>query len=634
MDKRGYITMKKNEENVLFFALSTLNRNPKRFHYCQEENEEKECFHCIGISQLEPGTKLILHNLAKRGEKLNRIVILESQETMQEIEGAETIIDQEFWEDSEGKVCSTSNFYKQRIKDYIRERYDKKILLNDEENIIKADGEETHIQSTDQKKVCYSDSELDDLFYDIIVGKQTERDADNHIVCYQENSLEQLMGIIEKIKGDQGKKINLYVDTQGGSRTSIQQINAVLELLKDQNVTIKGKYAISGFNGKTDKKYVIQEVSDQYRTYDLVSAMLEFKSYGRGNGLAEYFKTEEDENTKRIIALINQISGAISLCNMEEFESALDKMSELKEIVTNGSEEPKSEIQIVFKDIIDNYQELLEKDRNPFKIIKWCVARKYYQQAITIIESKMPKMLTETEYLYYNCEDKITLDAEKISVENICKTILKQRNQGWKGVENYLFETWCSTISGKRKGLLNGNLLHTWEEKCEKYRCSKNFTITETISGKGLSFDYSKYQEKVKNNSKFLFFALLSSEIKSVRNKVNHAVSEMTEEMIKDALDTYIIIGDKLSLSEKWETNHERVGMRNEKKYTATVKSISKKNNVMLDVKDYDKKGDCLLNLKQSNKSLDDMRKWVGKEITVKVVEENGTNWFAIFEKK
>ena len=54
----------------------------------------------------------------------------------------------------------------------------------------------------------------------------------------------------------------------------------------------------------------------------------------------------------------------------------------------------------------------------------------------------------------------------------------------------------------------------------------------------------------------------------------------------------------------------------------------------MLDVKDYDKKGDCLLNLKQSNKSLDDMRKWVGKEITVKVVEENGTNWFAMFEKK
>ena len=65
----------------------------------------------------------------------------------------------------------------------------------------------------------------------------------------------------------------------------------------------------------------------------------------------------------------------------------------------------------------------------------------------------------------------------------------------------------------------------------------------------------------------FIFFAVLSSAIKEVRNNVNHANAKLTEEKIKDALDTYIVIGNKLHLSEKWRENHKNVEKRNTKRY-------------------------------------------------------------------
>lgn len=607
------------EENVLFISMSTLNQLSMNMYQYKDAGEKTLQY--AGISQLEPGTKQVLCQLATEKKKLHRIVIVESEATRQsEVVG----IDTGFWEnpeEMEGKVHSAVCFYKQRIIDYIKGNYDKPILT-DISNIIEDYANwETHFPDHN----LYSEEDLRTLFYDVPVIEQ--KDVKNAEIPFQENSLEEFMDIIRAIKGEDQKTINLYIDMQGGSRSAAQQINAILELLKDQNVNIKSKYAIPKFNA--GKVSVIREVSDQYRAYDLVSAMIEFKSYGRGAGLEEYFSAEKDENTREVIRLINQISGAISLCNMDAFETALQDMEQLRQSVDSGRIQLNSEIRIVFEDIIDNYRELLGEDSNPFEVIRWCVARKYYQQAITIIESRMPKMLVETEYLYYNHEDKRNFCGQQTDVEAICKNILEKRKQTWKSVENYLFEEWCKKLKKQGNNLLNGMLLNQWKGKYKKNRCDGKFLINDEVSK--VSFDYSVYQKKVTGNSKFLFFAVVSSQIKDIRNKVNHASAKLTEQIIKDALDAYIAIGDELHLSEEWKKNHKNIEERNTKKYTATVKKISKKNkNVMLDVKNYEKKGDCLLDLERSNTSLEEIQKMGNNdEKLVKVIKESATNWFA-----
>ena len=67
------------------------------YQYKSEETGDN-CFYCVGISQLEPGTKQVLYRLALEGKKLHRIVIVESEEARQnEING----IDADFWDDPE-----------------------------------------------------------------------------------------------------------------------------------------------------------------------------------------------------------------------------------------------------------------------------------------------------------------------------------------------------------------------------------------------------------------------------------------------------------------------------------------------------------------------------------------------------
>ena len=184
----------------------------------------------------------------------------------------------------------------------------------------------------------------------------------------------------------------------------------------------------------------------------------------------------------------------------------------------------------------------------------------------------------------------------------------------------------------QKNNILNGTLSNTWQENCPKYHCKEVFIVTDKYNEVDYSFDYSKYHEKIKNNHMFIFFAVLSSAIKEVRNNVNHANAKLTEEKIKDALDTYIVIGNKLHQSEKWRENHKNVEKRNTKRYKATIKSISKKGNVLLYVEDYKKKGDCLLDLRQSRIDINDVQKnMINKEISVKVIKEEGTNTFELF---
>lgn len=238
---REIIHSEDKEENVLFIFLSILNE-VKMYQYKSEETGDN-CFYCVGISQLEPGTKQVLYRLALEGKKLHRIVIVESEEARQnEING----IDADFWDDPEemtDKIHSAVCFYKQRIKDYIRRNNDKPILI-DENTLIKPSEIKQKELPAD---IEYTEEEIRTLFYDVPVSNGKK--SDNTSIQFQENSLEEFMDIIEAIKGNGKKPINLYIDTQGGFRTSTQQMNAILELLKNQNVNIAAKYA-TDFNKK------------------------------------------------------------------------------------------------------------------------------------------------------------------------------------------------------------------------------------------------------------------------------------------------------------------------------------------------------------------------------------------------
>lgn len=556
------------EENVLLLTLSTMGNTIKMSKYQEEQGEDSKKFYCTGISQLEPGTKLILYKLAKAGKKLNRIVIVESEETRKkEVSGiAEAYGDNSNLEYKQKKAWHAVSFYKQRILDYIQRKYDRQIL-SDETNLIENYDEfERHFPDG----VSYSDEELHNLFYDIPTTESCQENDDGETV-YQEQSLPLFMEIIRGIKGETGKRINLYIDTQGGARSAIQQINAVVELLKERNVKICGRYAIPKFRpGEQEKIHMIKEVGESYKAYELVASMTEFKSYGRGSGLTAFFEKDTDPVTQQILGIINRISGAIALCNIDLFDKALKDMKSLKNEIEDNTVTVESQIRLVFQDIINDYSVLLKDERTEFDIVEWCVKKHYYQQAITIIESRMPEMLVECGLLSYNKNDtakNIEKDdancqypyRETCNINELCKKMKVE----WKKTENYLFEQWIYSNERKWKKTyfgatlqLDGKLAENWQEKYPEFNeCERVSLRLREKDNKYFLFKYERFDENVSgsdpNSQIFRMFAALSSVLKDARNGINHANSKLTDEQIKDALETYVILGKELKLTDR-----------------------------------------------------------------------------------
>lgn len=142
-------------------------------------------------------------------------------------------------------------------------------------------------------------------------------------------------------------RINLYVDMQGGSRTSGYVRNTVLSILNNQETSqIQiGKIVATEFNPR--KSWVSQMVdeTDRYRIHDLVSGMNAFIRYGKADMLVKYCEdTGEDED------------------------------SPIKKLV------------LVMKKVDVNYLQLVD----------WCQRKGLTQQALTIIEDKMPEIVSKS----------------------------------------------------------------------------------------------------------------------------------------------------------------------------------------------------------------------------------------------
>lgn len=559
-------------ENVLFFNLSVLAKECKMNKYqgTLKKGTDNVNGNYTGISQLEAGTKHILCQLALEGKKLDRIVMVTSKATR--TDNRQEFVES-FWEDygDDDGQASSMNFYKQRITDYLRRKEDKEIFKDVKDTYYE---ENKNFETIFPDDVTYTDEEIKKLFieiptYDPENDRITEAEKKAHY--YKDKSLELFSEIINQIQGKDNRAVDLYVDMQGGIRSAVSQIDAVLELLKDRNVNIKGRYAIKGYRQDVEKVYAVKLVDDEYKAYELVSAMTEFKRYGRGQGLTEFFTKDEEPETQKITELIRKISDAIALCNVKEFENQIKTLKEINKQteIRTKLKEKNSQMLIVFQDIIADYASLLKDGSTTFDIVKWCVNKSFYQQALTIIESLMPKMLAECGYLQYNPMDEVIVEKEenhkkmKEKIFWVCEQDKRSRNQGWKDNRNILFEQWVHNNTDLREKSIFG----IPDEKVRNISGDTDFkkVILEVGKDKGLQWKrkynstlpdvhYDRYSINLKNNAEgklFCLFAALSKVLKDVRNSSNHANSKESCESVRHLLEGYVAIGNLLKLNEK-----------------------------------------------------------------------------------
>lgn len=373
-------------ENVILLAMSTLSKNIVENHFFFMNNDDKWDYYCK--SQLGPETKMIMSLLDSQGEKVNRIVILATKETI-DIDDIHNV--------------SAVDFYKSEISAYVKEA----------------------IQNEHQ----LSNGELYAMGVNFEVIELGKDDS--------------LVNAVDAIKGNNGKKIDLYIDVQGGVRASTTQINAIVELLSSQGVTIKGRYANNYKYGSLEHE--IKSVDDEYATYELVTAMEIFRKYGRGEQLRTYFDAEKNGFSKQLLTAIDFASDAIGLCDVVRFDEAIDKIATLDELYREDS--VTATLKIIYQDIREDYATIINAKDRAVEQIRWCKNKGFYQQALTILESKMPQVLSQRGIIYHarNSEgvinDIIDNDKKAAFKKDIPNYVLDnylrvKRKSGYKFIDN------------------------------------------------------------------------------------------------------------------------------------------------------------------------------------------------------
>jgi len=528
------IDVEKKTENVLILAMSVLHldrQTTSPIEYKYKDTNGRYIFY--SGSQLVPGTKYIATALDAMDKKLDRIIIINTNETLEEAKI------------KEGKFgISAYEYYKSGVKDYF---LCKNSNHSDESSL----------------KTQYTEKEIEGLFTSI--NKDEE-----HLQPDQ-----YLWKVSQTIKSNESDKyINLYVDTQGGDRNTIVEINAVIDLLRNRNVSVIKRIAID-FNHGNPVQY-IKEVDLQYKTYELFSAMQSFERFGMGGELVEFFKNRESE----LVETVKILTEAIQLCDMNTFDEAIKKLRVIAQAEKNS---PDSKLTIVEQDIIGSYKDILGNinsgDRIIFEEIRWCKEKGYLQQALTLIESKALREVFCSELLYWEPDEFVSDVRQKERNSNYvpCSYDITQKDaivnakKRWEDITTYSVVQWCqkclTSMDYKLRkrnredfiydddfrnayirlsDLSKENIPHNVQDDSHniKLRWSEERGVREYEGTITYLFD--------KNDADLFRFLRLHMALKNQRNTINHASDDSQRrnafEEIKNAINIYLELADKLFL--------------------------------------------------------------------------------------
>ena len=528
--------------NVLLLALSTFGRNvnPNKFIYVDENGKEDKV---IGRYQLDPVPKMLYKTLYQKEQgTLDKIIMLCTSKTLEKVAevpiGTEKIYD-----------ISPIDYFKDQIRDYMR-----------------------------------PDTDDEELFQAIEVDLTSPY-----------HGIQSVITTLRSLKAShEDQTLNLYLDTHGGLRGIQRIMEATVSLLKSEDIDVREAYAVEYSDNGT--KSIVSE-TENIKIYDFVSGVNEFFSCGRADTLMKYkenleqtHEAKKESSSKNIftkeenqlITAISDVATGIQWCSIPAFDQGIKDLQKIfpetsestaKNTSTESSDtkniDKGSYLDIYRTNIQKDYSTLLKKNHTVLDEIEWCINKGFYQQALTLIESKISGLLVYDLKLFtFTRPQGIKQEKDGKTIHYSYTCINKNNNEVKKTFTiNNVFNDYIYAFNRIRKSNNNSNEKFTIEynkpwigdENFNKLTVAKYENFKQTISyptGINISDifenasshlsskDYDKFNENTndkipwKNSLKMangldsgkqnLLFKILvlHKTLKRVRNNMNHAADD------------------------------------------------------------------------------------------------------------
>lgn len=486
-------------KNILIVALSTFPR---------DNNLSESRYICGNISgsyyyQLEPIPQFLIRKLRENGQRIDKILILATEETKKPVENLIRIIS------GDGERSADS-------------------------------GSQELLKAEDGKGI----SPLDYFIYSVNDGLKGALPPEYEIFSIKASASEQIPGettiseIVSEIRNihESNPRLNIYVDTHGGFRTTQEILNSVLSLLQLEGIPIQPDHVLTveQRHGRRNE-YEIRPAGSILQVLQFVTGMNELINYARSDSLESLMKlSSADTLERKIISDTKAIAEAIQICNIGGFESGLDDLnSDLTQYhAYSGSQ---SSLLRLFIDVIENnYKGIRKPDRSVIEEIRWCLQKGFYQQVLTLIESKIPEYLAQKGCFLMEGSD----------LEKVKKDCRRKDGTIKNEINNFVFNRTTYFLLNHDKNdlsVLYASANNANNVKADWHIWNKNHDFYEsylTLAGK--------------STQKFL---PLHWALKSVRNYANHVneveMAQITLKMITDKVKQYVQIVESMTAHPK-----------------------------------------------------------------------------------
>ena len=430
----------KKKQNILLLSMSTLPFSPadNSYYFSKRENDECiEVYKMTGISSLEPDSKLMIGKLAFSQERIDKIIVLCTDETLNARN-----------EEKYGGLCAF-DFYKCRMMDYTgqadklkgitKEKYQEFLATwskQPQKNPSELSDEEIH-EILEKERVSNGITAKSVKLIPFPELKKLYADAEDNFIQainISDGIHLHMFEVQNIIFSDPDAEVRVHYDMQGGLRDTNQFINAMLNMFRTADDFELAEAFITDFD-KNNKIHKIKDKTLDCNIYDLVAGLNEFLRYGRGKLFYRYyqqykkFKGYKEIPEDKIVSSIKLISNDILLCDIDSFDHDVRNLHERFQIYHD--QEGKDP---VFSNLVSAIEKdysgiIQENELDLVAAVRWCLDKELLQQALVLLEAWSPDYMVRNSILYY-AENQDELDKFK----EYMKTVIDAKQPGQRKI--------------------------------------------------------------------------------------------------------------------------------------------------------------------------------------------------------
>ncbi|MDO4490550.1 MAG: hypothetical protein Q4B85_05765 [Lachnospiraceae bacterium] len=232
-------------------------------------------------------------------------------------------------------------------------------------------------------------------------------------IGFDHSSMQNIARLTQALKNASDETVHLYVDMHGFSHEESFIFLSLIQALSDNpsnRIVIEEITSI----GSIPKGflYKMSNARERYKVEMLLSGINAFINFGKVDLIRDYWKNTEISNPyiDQFMHAMDVVDAGVSLCNIDELERGIRLLRSIihEDISESITQEEESFILALRAGIINDYGPLVDvtqQEIDLLALLKWAFAKGFYQQTITIIESRLPSDIIRRGILYYAKND-------------------------------------------------------------------------------------------------------------------------------------------------------------------------------------------------------------------------------------